>query len=118
MLYVPFIPPPATPPSPRTRELAGLLGRVIEEYEKHHPAVTGPEVRAAVRMALETSSRKGSPALGIAVGVAAALVAGGLFALLAANEGQMPQSTVPMVAIAVALFAVLVVVAMVKRGGR
>jgi hypothetical protein len=117
MLYV-FIPPPPTPPSPRTRELAGLLGRVIEEYEKHHPAVTGPEVRAAVRMAVESSSRKGSPDLRIAVGVAAALVVASLFVLLAANEGQMPQAAVPMVAIAVALFAVLVVVAMVKRGGR
>ncbi|HSW28495.1 MAG TPA: hypothetical protein VLH75_03280 [Longimicrobiales bacterium] len=117
MLYV-FIPPPPSPPSPRTRELAALLGRVIEEYEKHHPAVTGPEVRAAVRMAVESSSRKGSPDLRIAVGVAAAVVAGGLFAFLAANQGQMPQGTVPMVAAVLGLFAVLMVVVMAKRSGR
>jgi len=117
MLYVPFVPPAATPPSPRTRELADLLGRVIEEYEKHHPAVTGPEVRAAVRMAAERSSRSSFPQLRVAVGVAAAVLAAGLFALLAANEGRMPQTAVPVLAIVLALFAVLVVVAMAKRGG-
>ena len=34
MTYVPIPIVPPTPPSPRTRELAELLARVIEEYEK------------------------------------------------------------------------------------
>lgn len=58
MFFVPM--PPPTPVSPRTRELADLLGRVIEEYERHHPAVSGEEVRDAVRLAAR-SSRAGGP---------------------------------------------------------
>ncbi len=123
MLYVPFIPPHDKPPSPRVRELTDLLGRVIEEYEKHHPAVTGPEVRAAARMAVERSSRKGSPDLRIALGVAVALVLGGLFVLLAfvllaMNQGGMPQTAVPVVAITLVILAVLLAVALARRSGR
>ena len=117
MLYVPVIPHHADPPSPRTRELADLLGRVIEEYEKHHPAVTGAEVRAAVRMAAQRSSRQDAFDVRLLAGASAAVVLGGLFALLAANQGQVPETAVPMVAVAVALFAVLFVLAVVKRSG-
>lgn len=61
MLYVPVVPyVPHDPPSPRTRELAGLLSRVIDEYEKHHPAVTGTEIRAAINLAAR-GSKAGSP---------------------------------------------------------
>jgi len=52
MTYVPIVPPSTTqPPSPRTRELAGLLSKVLEEYTKAHPSTTKAEVRAAIRMA-------------------------------------------------------------------
>ena len=42
MIFVPVVTPP-TPPSPRTRELAGLLGQVVQEYTKAHPATTRAE---------------------------------------------------------------------------
>ena len=117
MLYVPVIPPHATPPSPRTRELSDLLGRVIEEYEKHHPAVTGSEVREAVRLAAMRSSRTGSGSVRILAGVSAAAAVAGIFAFVAANHGQVPGNGVPTVAVALALLAVLFVVVVVKRSG-
>ena len=49
--------------------------------------------------------------------MAAAVVVAGLFALLAANEGQMPRTAVPMVAVVLALFAVLAVVGIAMRRG-
>ncbi len=45
-MYVPIVVPDATP-SRQTQELADLLGRVVQEYEKAHPTVTGPEVASA-----------------------------------------------------------------------
>ena len=51
MAFVPVSTPTTYPPSPRTRELAGLLSKVLEEYTRAHPAVTPSEVRAAIRMA-------------------------------------------------------------------
>jgi hypothetical protein len=50
---VPFVPPGGAPPSPRSRELGQILVDAIREYEREHPAVTGPEVRTALRLASE-----------------------------------------------------------------
>ena len=98
--------------------MASLLGRVIEEYEKHHPAVTGSEVREAVRLAVQQSSRKGSSNVRLLAGLSAGVAVGGIFAFVAANHGQMPGDAVPMVGVAVAVFGVLALVAMLKaRGG-
>jgi hypothetical protein len=61
MLFVPVISPATTqPPSPRARELADLLTRVMEEYERAHPAITTAEVRHAMRLAEERTG--GGPA--------------------------------------------------------
>jgi len=97
--------------------LADLLGRVIEEYEEHHPAVTGSEVREAVRLAIMRSARTGSGSVRILAGVSAAAAVAGIFAFVAANQGQVPKTAVPMVAVVLALFAVLFAVAVVKRRG-
>ncbi len=90
MLYVPIIVPTSTPPSPRSRELADLLARVIHEYETHHPSVTGAEVRDAVRLAAQSSS-KGSaaagPVLALAMGLVLFMVAGVFFFLRASDGG-------------------------------
>lgn len=115
MLYVPYVPP--QPPSPRTRELADLLTRAIEEYQKYHPNVSSAEVNAALQMASVRSS-KGVPArvwaLGGAVGAA---LLGGVFVVLAANQGNMPAGGVPMVAVAVAILGALVAVVVAKSRG-
>ncbi len=121
MLFVPMIPPIPphhAPPSPRTRELAGLLGRVIEEYEKHHPSVTGSEVRAAVDLAARnsgTAKSENAKAVAVIAAIVLAFVAAGL-ALRLSDRGGMPES-VPIAAVAVALGVALAVVVLVKRLG-
>jgi len=63
MAYIPTVHhTPSMPPSPRTRELAGLLTKVLEEYKKSHPGTSDAEIRAAVRLA-QLSSRSGNQAL-------------------------------------------------------
>jgi len=84
MTYVPIVPPTTSqPPSPRTRELAGLLTKVLEEYKKAHPATTSGELKAAIRLA-QLSSRSGTsaaPAAAVSLGLGLLVVAlaGGLF---------------------------------------
>ena len=112
MIYVPVVPP--QPPSPRTRELADLLGRVIEEYEKHHPKVTDSEVRAALQMAAQSS--KGAPpvaAVAAALGVAA--LVGGVFFFMAANGGELSADGIPMVGAVVVLLSIVGVAFLLKR---
>jgi len=75
VLFVPMVTPSPTAPGPRARELAELLSTVIREYEKHHPAVTGDEVRQA--LALASQSSKAAPAVRR---VLVATLAGGLAA--------------------------------------
>ena len=116
MLFVPVVPP--QPPSPRTRELADLLTRAIEEYEKYHPNVSGAEVRAALQMASMRSS-KGVPARLLAVtGALGAVLLGGVVAFLAANQGSMPEGGVPMVGVAIAVVGILFALAVLKSHRR
>ena len=62
MSYVPTPIVTPQPPSPRTRELADLLGRAIQEFEKHHPSTTGAEVRQALQIAARSSRSAGAQA--------------------------------------------------------
>jgi len=111
VIYVPVVVPPQ-PPSPRTRELAELLGRVIEEYEKHHPAVTGSEVRGALQMAAQ-SSKAASPAAALAVGLGLALLLGGLVAFF--SMGSMSGAAIPWSGVVLAFASVLAVAFLLKR---
>jgi len=71
MTYVPIVMPThVPPPSPRTRELAGLLARVLDEYTKAHPETTKAELRAAIRMAQPSA---GPDRTKVAVGISLAL---------------------------------------------
>jgi hypothetical protein len=83
MAYVPVVPPTSTsPPSPRTRELAGLLSQVLDEYQKAHPATTKGEVRAALKLAQMSAGpdRTQTAALiSFGLGVCVFLLALGLF---------------------------------------
>jgi hypothetical protein len=60
MTYVPIIPHTPQPPSPRARELADQIARVIATFEDAHPAVTKGEVRQAAQLALRTTSSSGA----------------------------------------------------------
>lgn len=116
MFYVPYVPP--QPPSPRTRELADLLIRAIEEYQKYHPNVSSAEVRAALQMASVRSSTPVNVRLLAVAGGLVALVLGGVVAFLTASQGAVPAAALPMVGLAVVLVAVLVLMVVLKsRGG-
>lgn len=117
MLYVPVIPHREDPPSPRTRELADLLGRVIQEYEKSHPSVTGREVRAALEIAVR-GSRSGAAGgrQAALVGVAIAGAAAGVFAWFAAQGGNSEAAPVAILTGILALVAVLVVIRRTRGG--
>lgn len=116
MTYVPIVPPtPAPPPSPRTRELAGLLSKVLEEYKKAHPATTSGEVKAAIRLA-QLSSRSGNPAgpalaVSLGLGLLVAAVFGGVLFLRAGGDveisGIMPMLVFGLI-VFIGLLAVLV----------
>ena len=113
MFFVPVVPP--QPPSPRTRELADLLGRVIEEYEKHHPAVTGFEIRSAMEMATRSSKASRAPAAAaLAAGLVGLAIAGG-FAFMAANGGDLSFEDLPIAAAVAVLAGILGVAVLLKR---
>lgn len=112
MTYVPIVVPPTqpSPPSPRVRELAGLLTKVLEEYSKAHPSTTKAEVRAALRLAQATT---GGPKAGVALAVTAGLlVAGVLFGLMAnkGSEGLAISSSLPTIIMAVIFFLAIILV--------
>lgn len=115
MTYVPIvIQTPTPPPSPRTRELAGLLTKVLEEYKKAHPTTTNNEVKAAIRLA-QLSSRSGNPAApaaaALVLGLLMAALAGGFF-FFRANGNVEITSVMPMLVIGliilIGLMAILV----------
>jgi len=112
MTYIPIVPvvTPVPPPSPRTRELAGLLAKVLDEYTKAHPAVTKAEIRAAIRMA--QMSGGSNPAV-----LVGALVAGlGVFGLalglffMRGSGGGLEMPAMPMVVLALVVFLGIVAV--------
>lgn len=116
MYFVPIVPHDA-PPSPRTRELADLLGRVIQEYEQHHPAVTGSEVRAAAHLAIQRSSKTGGVYRRVAL-VAAGLVAAlGAFVLVAVKGGSPGGDATPVVPVAIAVLGIALMAVVLRRSG-
>jgi len=113
VLFVPVV--PHVPPSPRTRELAGLLSRVIDEYEKHHPAVTGTEVRAALDMAARESRVGSVQARAVAGILAGILVLLGGVGFFLARGGSIGVESMPMLAVSVAILVLLVAVVLLRR---
>lgn len=120
MFYVPIVPTTFSPPSPRTRELADLLARVIREYESDHPSVTGAEVRGALRLAAQSGS-KGAQAAGakvaVILGLALFLAAGLGFLIQVRGRGLEGAGDVPMIA-AVLMGIVLIAVLVALKASR
>ncbi len=110
MSYVPVVVPPS-PPSPRTRELADLLVRVIEAYEEGHPTTTRIEVREATRLALSKTDPSGlrAPIVAVALGGVMAMLLGA-FVFLKQSGGM---ADVPVALPAVGIVALIVVLAVV-----
>jgi hypothetical protein len=114
MSYVPIVVPPPQPPSPRTRELADLLARVIVDFEQRHPSVTGQEVREASRLAVQASHGSDAPArlVALALGGLLALAVGG-FVFLRQSTGGAASGSVPVpvlvIGISIAILALLAI---------
>ena len=115
MTYVPIPVVPPTPPSPRTRELADLLARVIEEYEKHHPAVSGAEVREALNLASQSSKTAAPAARSLVAMLLLGLVAlGGALFYAVERSGGGGATEFPMIAVVIGVILVLGLVAVIK----
>jgi hypothetical protein len=120
VFYVPIVPMTSSPPSPRTRELADLLSRVIREYESHHPSVTGAEVRGALRLAAQSSSKgmqAASAKVALILGLALFVAAGVTFLIQARGRGLEGAGDIPLIA-AVLVGIVLVAVLAALRSFR
>lgn len=121
MIYVPIVTTPAggQPPSPRTRELADLLAKVLEEYTKAHPTTTQAEIRAAVRMAQMVAGpdrTRVASVLSVTVGVVIGLVTLGL--VFFQNSGDVEVGpALPMIIMALVILLGIVFV-MVRLKGR
>ena len=119
MSYVPIVPSTyAPPPSPRTRELAELLGKVLEEYSNAHPAVTKSEVRAAIRMAQMSAGpdqTKLALGLSLGIGLGVMMLTLGLFYFRSVGDVEI-TAIFPMVILGIIVLLGLVAV-MVKMKG-
>lgn len=76
MTYVPIIVPP-TPPSPRTRDLAGEITKTIVDFEQLHSSVTRAEVQQATRLVMQATAGQGHELAAVA-GVLGLLAAAAL----------------------------------------
>ncbi len=110
--YVPIVVP--TPPSPRARELADLLTRVIEAYEEGHPTTSRAEIREATRLALAKTGPGSAGTRPIVAGSLAALTVGlvGVSAFLKNADGV---PAIPWTLVAVGLLAIVFGIVAVAR---
>ena len=115
MSYVPIIVPPQQPPSPRTRELADELARVLRDFEGRHPSVTRHEVVEASRLALQASGTRSvmAPVLTAVLGLGvAALVA---LLVFVRSGGELSGAGSPVGAVVVGLAVVAAVIFIRRR---
>jgi hypothetical protein len=114
MFFVPIVPSsPAPPLSPRTRELAGLLQRVLDEYTRTHPATTKAEIRAAIRMAQVrggSDMTKVAAGLSVVLGLGVAMLLAGLFFFRAGGEASIRAISPMIIMVVIALLLVVLVV--------
>ena len=115
MSYVPIVVAAPQPPSPRTRELADQLSRVISDFEQSHPTVSRAEVRHATQLALRASRRGSDVAPGTALAVVSiVLIMVGLGVVLTQRGGGLAMAQSPLMGLAVVV-ALIGFVSMVVR---
>ena len=120
MSYVPIVTSTyVPPPSPRTRELADLLAKVLNEYTKAHPATSKAEVRAAIRLAQASAgsdTTKVAAGISLALGLGVAMLTLGLFYFRSAGEVEIgPIFPMIIMALIVLLGLVVAIVKMKER---
>lgn len=113
--FVPHV--PASPPSARAQELGMRLAEVIREYNRQHADVSPVEIRQALMIAAGQSGG-GGEARRVLVALVAALVVGmGLALALAVRSGAGGAAgSFPIMGGALVLFAIVVIVILVRRG--
>jgi ElaB/YqjD/DUF883 family membrane-anchored ribosome-binding protein len=118
MTYVPSVRSSSSPPSPRARELAAQLERVIRDFQSSYPDTKPADVQQAVEIAWggPTSSTLRSRRL-LAVGVAAGLAA--LFGVFVAmrESGELPLDMDPS-AVAWIVGGLLVLMVLIRAARR
>jgi len=104
-----FVPVPHQPPrpSPRVQELSDQLGKVIEDYERRFPNLSGAEIRQAAQLAVQRKA-SGSPVNRYAVTMAAGLAAfvAGL-TLFLVQSGSLENVEVPWVMVGIGIVLVM-----------
>ena len=121
MLFVPVTPTVTSspPPSPRVRELAQLLNKVVDEYSAAHPSVSRTEIQQAIRLAQASAPGGSRPAALVVMATLGVLVAGlflGLFLL--ADGGNVDFQGIAPIAIAVVILFLGVALMVVKAASR
>ena len=118
MFFVPIVPSsPAPPLSPRTRELAGLLQRVLDEYTRTHPATTRAEIRAAIRIAQVRGGgdmTKVAASLSIVLGLGVAMLLAGLLYFRAGGELSIAAYRPLIIMAVIAVLLIVLVVAKIQ----
>lgn len=118
MSYVPIIVPTnAPPPSPRTRELANLLGQVLDEYTKANPTTTSAEIRDAYRMARAAQGKsKNNVAVGVSLGIGLTVAMLGLGLVFFRSAGEIEIGPLlPMIIMALIVLIGLVAIVVNRR---
>lgn len=118
MFYVPVIVPTnAPPPSPRTRELAGLLAQVLDEYTKANPTTTSAEIRDAYRMARAAQGKNNdNVAVGVSVGIGLMVAMLGLGLVFFKSAGEIEIGPIfPMIIMGLIVLIGLVAIVVNRR---
>ena len=121
MSYIPIVIPPVTdpPPSPRSRELAELLNKVVAEYSSAHPAVTRSEIQQAIRMTQMATRGGNRSAVALRMGVVSLLVGVLVLGLVLARDGGGlgTEGAMPMAVLAI-IILVLMILLVLKSTSR
>jgi ABC-type spermidine/putrescine transport system permease subunit II len=97
--------------------LAGLLGKVLEEYQTTHPATTPTEVKAALRLVSATSGSNQVAAMGVLAGVLSLLVGALVLGLFLFRGGTAREGVVflPMIIMGIVVLLGIAVLVMKAR---
>lgn len=116
MTFVPYVPPPAAPASPRVHELARRLSETISSFRRDYPDVTAAEVRQALGLAMRGLGTQSTP---IAVALAVAMVLLGLVAVFVSRLpiGSVGPSLILPILVGVGIVALGLMVLLRIRGG-
>lgn len=120
MAYVPITTTTASaqPPSPRTRELAGLLTKVVDEYTNAHPSTSKAEVRAALKLAQASTGTDNTAVavgLSLSLGLGVMALAFGLFFFRNSGTDMEFSSALPMIIMVLIVLIGLVAVFVSRR---